>query len=175
MMTEIWKPVPGYEGLYEVSNIGEIRSIPRHGTFKNLHILKGGHNKDGYKQISLTKNGKPRTFRVHRIVASVFIPNPMGYREINHKDEDKDNNNVENLEWCTRIYNMNYGTRNQRMSKPVILIKNNETVEFKSLTDAANYIKKGANISNISRCCKGLRKTAYGYVWKFKEVQNDNL
>ena len=166
MMTEIWKPVPGYEGLYEglyeVSNIGEIRSIPRHGTFKNLHILKGGHNKDGYKQISLTKNGKPKTFKVHRIVASVFIPNPMGYREINHKDENKDNNSVENLEWVTRSENIRHAYRTGLLkvkTTPVLIVETGEI--FESVTECARRI--GCDHSSISHCLAGRSRTCRGY------------
>ena len=110
---EEWKAVPGYEGLYEVSNKGNVRNVRRN---KLLRLQKN----QGYIKVWLYKNGIVTGLRVHRLVAQAFIPNPDNLLEVNHKDEDKTNNSVDNLEWCTRKYNVNYGTRNIRMRETAI-------------------------------------------------------
>ena len=103
----IWKPVVGYEGLYEVSNTGLIKSLNCYN-YKEPRIMKLGRRPDGYLSVGLSKNNVTKTKTVHRIVAEAFIPNPDNLEMVNHKDEDRANNNVENLEWCTRAYNQNY-------------------------------------------------------------------
>ena len=112
-MKEMWKDIPGYERLYQVSNLGNVRSLNYNRTGE-IKLLKQSTNKHEYKLVSLCKNGKTKTCKVHRLVAIAFIPNPNNLPIINHKDEDKTNNNVNNLEWCTYEYNVNYGTRNER-------------------------------------------------------------
>ena len=117
---EIWKDVAGYEGFYQVSNKGNVRSVARKdsiGRKRDGRILKPRYDKDGYLNVGLCKNGKSKTKNVHRLVAESFIPNPKGFLEINHKDESKSNNRVENLEWCTREHNMNHGTLIERSSQ----------------------------------------------------------
>lgn len=104
-MKEIWKHVVGYEGYYIVSNFGNIRSIERNGTKKGGNILSLRTNKIGYKQCNIQKDGKTKTVLVHRIVAQAFIPNPLNKPNINHKDFDKTNNCVDNLEWVTQSEN----------------------------------------------------------------------
>ena len=111
---EEWRAVPGYEGLYMVSNIGNVKSL-----IKNK-IIKYFINKKGYRLVSLSKNGIIKKFSVHRLVAQAFIPNPDNLPQVNHKDEDKTNNNVDNLEWCDAKYNNNYGTANIRRSETLI-------------------------------------------------------
>ena len=113
-MMEEWRAVPGYEGLYEVSNTGMVRSL-RHNK-----IMSPNTNRYGYKYINLCKDGIIKTKTIHRLVAQVFIPNPDNLPEVNHKDEDKTNNSVDNLEWCVHIYNMNYRTRNIRAKETAI-------------------------------------------------------
>lgn len=117
---EIWRDIEGYEGLYEVSNLGRVRSSDSYNSLGRLH-LKGRIRKPvvvrGYLRVELCKEGKGKWFYVHRLVAHVFIPNPEGLPEINHRDENKTNNLVDNLEYCDRKYNCNYGTRNERMTK----------------------------------------------------------
>ena len=117
MTEEIWRPVVGYEGLYEVSSLGRVRSLDRYVKYSNgrinLHkgrILSPGKDTNGYLFVILTCNGKHKLIRVHRLVAQTFISNPDDLIEVNHKDEDKTNNSVDNLEWCDRKYNLNYGT-----------------------------------------------------------------
>lgn len=111
---EEWKAVPGYEGLYEVSNIGNVRNVRRNT------LLKLSKNNYGYIQVWLYKNGIRNRFQVHRIVAQAFLPNIDDLPQVNHKDEDKTNNNVTNLEWCDAKYNTNFGTRNIRRRETAI-------------------------------------------------------
>lgn len=116
-MTEQWRPIEGYEGLYEVSNLGKVRSLDRidcTGRRLKGKILIPLMMKNGYLSVFLCKEGKAKHFLIHRLVAQAFILNPEGLKEINHKDEDKTNNLVDNLEYCDRKYNMNYGTRTER-------------------------------------------------------------
>ena len=103
-MMEEWKAIPGYEGLYEVSNMGNVRNVRRNT------LLRLSKDCYGYIQVSLYKNGRRTGLRVHRLVAEAFIPNPDNLPQVNHKDEDKSNNRVDNLEWCDSKYNLNYGT-----------------------------------------------------------------
>lgn len=114
-MAEIWRDVPGYEDKYEVSNIGRVKSCSRTRKGKEdsiatvkERILKQKTDKDGYKEVGLCRDGKLKYFRVHRLVATAFIPNPLNLPLINHKDENPANNTVENLEWCDFTYNRNY-------------------------------------------------------------------
>ena len=167
MVDEIWKDIPEYEGLYQISNLGDIRRIWKTKTTKCKPSLDS-HN---YKQIVLTKNKIRKSYKVHRLVALVFIENPNNYEEINHKDENKQNNCINNLEWCDRKYNCNYGNRNYRCTRHRLQRiqqydkANNLVGEFPSLKEA----EKVTNIKyqNISRCCRNQRKSAGGYIWKY--------
>ena len=177
---EIWKDVKGYEGLYQVSSWGNVKSLER--IDNNNHpikekIIKFYKTIGGYIQVCLWKNGKVKHFQIHRLVAQAFIPNPYNLPEVNHKDENPLNNCVENLEWCDHNYNINYGTRTEKASetkfKPVLQIdKNtNEVVaEFHSLQEV--YRQLGYSMGNISQCCNGKPKykSAYGYKWEYKKV-----
>lgn len=184
---EIWKPVVGYEGLYEVSNIGRVKSLERYvndrGGFKLLkeRILKEVQSRSGHLKVKLSKNSMSKLYFTHRLVAQAFIPNPDNLPVINHKDEDPINNRVENLEWCTVAYNNRYGTVRQRQAEKAHLRKH--PTQYKKVyqyTKSGELIKEwesicsiqndlGYNRGNISACC--LRKphyhTAYGYVWRF--------
>ena len=113
-MMEEWRVVPGYEGLYEVSNIGNVRNVRRN---KLLRLQK---TNNGYIRVVLSKNGIKTGFQVHRLIAQAFLPNPDNLPQINHKDEDKTNNNVTNLEWCDAKYNNNYGTRKDKARETLI-------------------------------------------------------
>ena len=115
MTEEIWKDIPGFENKYQVSNIGHIRSLNYKRTGK-CKIMKTPIDNTEYLQITLCKNNKKYKYKVHQLVALVFIPNPNNYPQVNHKNEIKTDNRVENLEWCTPKYNNNYGTHNARVS-----------------------------------------------------------
>lgn len=165
-MQEIWKPIQNFEGYY-VSNLGRVQSHKSWGgtSFRFLHPSK---TKKGYFTVSLCKSGKRSQFLVHRLIAETFIPNPSNLPQINHKNENKEDNRVQNLEWCDNSYNMNYGTRAQRqidkVSKPVICVETQ--VIYKSATEASRLnppIRQG----NITLCCQGKNKSAGGYHWSY--------
>ena len=161
---EIWKDIPNLKG-YQVSNIGRIKSLK----FKNEKILKYFVNEIGYPTINLYEGTKRKQYRVHRLVAQAFIDNPNNYPCINHKNEIKTDNRVENLEWCTIGYNNVYGTRLKNVAKskgiPVICLETGE--EFDSAKAAAD--KMGLHRTGISNCCKGIYKTSGRLHWRFKK------
>lgn len=165
---EVWKDISGYEGLYQVSDKGRVKSL----WFGKERIMKFERDKKGYLAVQLCKNGEIKRCTVHRLVAQSFIPNPQNLPQLNHKDENPSNNKVENLEWCSAKYNNNYGTHIQRitekLSKPVLQYnKDGEFVkEWKSQSDVERNL--GYSQRNISACCRGKYKSSYGYVWKYK-------
>ena len=181
MEKEIWRPVKNYEGLYEVSNCGNVRRLDciiidtKGRTY--LHkgrIMKPTKNKYGYYYLPLSKKGNRKLCKVHRLVADAFIPNPENFPIINHRDENPSNNYVENLEWCDAKYNTNYGTaiqrRAEKRSRTVLQISKeyNEVIaEYSSLAEVGRQTV--FDFSTISKCCRGEIKTAYGYKWKFKK------
>lgn len=113
---EIWKNIKNYEGLYKISNLGRVKSLPKYAgrSYRKEKILKTYLDKNGYVKVILCKNNRTRFLSIHRLLAEAFIPNPNDYPQINHKDENKQNNSLNNLEWCTCKYNINYGTRTKR-------------------------------------------------------------
>lgn len=171
-MEEVWKDIDGFEGLYQVSNYGRIKSLPRNTT--RGVILKPHKNTQGYLQVHLYKDGKGKDYTIHRLVALYFIPNNDLFKtQINHKDENKENNNVDNLEWCDAVYNTNYGNRNKKISKEVnqysldgVLIKT-----WKSTREIEREL--GYYCSAISECCNGKRKTVYGFRWEYSENEQE--
>lgn len=141
-MKEIWKDIEGYEGKYQVSNLGRIKSLERKNSRGNQireKILKLIYDKDGYLLVNLYKNSKKKTYKVHRLVALAHIPNPNNYPQVNHKDENPSNNHISNLEWCTNKYNCNYGTKKERLSKKLKgkFIGENNPMYSKHLTEEA--------------------------------------
>jgi hypothetical protein len=111
MELELWSDIEDYENKYQISNYGRLKSL------KNNMIMKPMVGTNGYLLACLWKNGKQRKISIHRLVAKKFVPNPYNYKEVNHIDEDKTNNRFDNLEWCTRKYNMNYGNVKNKISK----------------------------------------------------------
>lgn len=171
-MIEIWKNIKNYEGLYQASNLGRIKSLPKtisywNGFTKITYTIPekilSQHKRGGYLAIGLTKDHKQSTFSVHRLIAKTFIDNPNNLPCVNHKDENKYNNCVNNLEWCDYKYNNLYGTRTKRTCKPVKCIETgtiyNSTVQAGKCT--------GINRVNITDCCNEKRHTAGGYHWKY--------
>lgn len=182
-MSEEWRPITGFEGLYEVSNLGRVRSLDRQVNNQGTYIISGKvlvltADKRGYKHLLLWKDGKSKLGLVHRLVAGAFIPNPCNLPQVNHKDENKGNNIVSNLEWCTAKYNSNYGTgarrngmarrNNSRDSKPVIQLdlNHNFVAEYPSAREAAR--RNDFRQSEISKCCRGEIKTSKGFIWLYK-------
>ena len=193
---EEWKDIQGYEGLYQVSNYGRVKSLEREITYKDGRkktisekILHNFLSDLGYYHIMLSKNGVPKRYKVHRLVAQEFIPNSDNLPMINHKDENPKNNNVENLEWCTQEYNVNYGTGIER-SREKLLNRIDLSKEVEQYTldgDLVELFKSASEVerkypqfrtSSISRCCRGGQMlngkwqviTKYkGYIWKYKK------
>ena len=158
------KDIKNYEGLYAVTPEGEVYS------YKSKKFLKPGVNHKGYLFVNLCKNGKVKCCRVHRLIAMAYLPNPENLPQVNHKDENKTNNCLQNLEWCDNKYNHNYGTINERISNskkiPILQydLDGNFIREWRSTTDAVKELK-----GHIYECLKGKQKTACGFVWKYKD------
>lgn len=170
-MREEWKPIVGYEDRYEVSNYGRVRSLPVKSRTKYFcgRVLVLMTDKLGYKIVNLSR----KTYKVHRLVAKAFIDNPNNYICVNHKDEDKSNNKVDNLEWCTHKYNSNYGTRTERIAKSVskkivqYSLDGKEIKVWDSITNAAKAF--GVKPTTICGCCAGRQKTSCGYLWGYQK------
>ena len=158
---EIWKPVQGFEGLYEVSNLGRVKSIETYNTCKK-GIMNPMIDPDGYPHVRLYNRGMFKDISIHRLVAIAFIPNPNNYKYVNHKDENTKNNNVDNLEWCTNSYNLIYsnGKKVRQYSKSGEFIK-----EFNCIADASR--EYNIPTTNISKCCKGKRHSAGKFIWRY--------
>ena len=172
MNKEIWKDIPGYEGLYQASILGRIRRLNYRNTGK-YKILKPSIKTTGYLQVGLYKNQHCKLYLVHRLIAKTFIPNPDNKLYINHIDENRTNNKVDNLEWCTMTENNNHGNRNKKARKTfrknhgkrVGCFINNKLIKmYYCLCDV-----KLDNFSEPSvwKCCNGRRKKHKGYEWKY--------
>lgn len=179
-----WKPVVGFEGLYEVSVTGSVRSLDRdsvHRTGKT-HVLKGkvirpSKDKDGYLLVHLYKEGEVTTLKVHRVVAEAFLPNPNGYKEINHLNEIKDDNRPENLEWCTRKRNMTYGNRGKKASESLtkfVYQRFSLKGEFIDTLTYPQIIEEGFDYGFVTKAATGVYNSAYGLVWKRLPVEEYN-
>ena len=185
-MEEIWKDINDYEGLYQVSNLGRIKSLKRKVDAGNgkmrwqyERIMSNKKtNGNGYNIVSLHKNGKSKNKCVHRLVAEMFIKNTNNYKYINHKDENKQNNCVNNLEWCTAQYNVTYNNlhirkgiknRNNKYSKRINRLdeENNILETYPSINEASR--KMGVSVRTISKCLNGKQKHSAGYKWKYAD------
>lgn len=165
MRNSEWLPVKGFEEYYEVNRSGSVLSK------RNGRLLSPTIDRYGYEKVTLCVGGKSFYRTIHRLVAMTFIDNPFNLPTVNHINEIKTDNRVENLEWVDVATNVNHGTRNQRMSdtkcrKPVEQILPGEhSVIYKGVKDASR--KTGVNRCCIAKCCKGIRKTAGGYEWRY--------
>ena len=198
-MKEEWRDIEGFEGKYMVSNTGKVKSLERTvwcglngGCCRTVSekILKAKINSDGYLQVVLYKEGIKKTYKIHRLVAESFLPNPNNLPCINHKDENKENNIVSNLEWCSVSYNNTYngkakkigeklrGRKNseehnrkiaEKLSKPVYGINkvSGLIVEFPSAKEAGRTL--GIANGHITRCCKGKLKSTGGFYWFYAD------
>lgn len=194
-MKELWKDIPSYEGLYQISNLGRVKSLSKFhkiskdyssiGYWSKERILKNIEDKQKYFMVKLSKNGKLKNYRVHRLVAQLFVENPNNLSQVNHKDGNKHNNCFNNLEWCTCkdnirhawINGLNYNTEHQYLlgkskSKRVFQYTTNGDFvkDWESMTIVTK--KLGISTQSISKCCKGLIKTAGGFVWKYKNEKD---
>ena len=171
-MNEVWKAVKGYEGLYEISNTGKVKSLIKE------RLLKPWEHKKGYLVVKLTKDKSHKEFKIHRLVAQAFIPNIDNKEQVNHIDGNKHNNYVENLEWCNDAENRMHAYKNglrkmeELIEVEMVSIDGNFIDKFPSISEASR--RTGINIGNISRCCNGGCKTAGGYIFKRSEVLNDS-
>lgn len=166
MRIEIWKDIPNYEGMYQASTLGRIKSINSSCRDSDIIMSDNVISPTGYKIVNFKRGKNPKTFLVHRLIAITFIPNPNSYPIVNHKNENKLDNRVENLEWCNASYNCSYGSKkhNQtiKLGKKVLCVELNQ--EFSSFGEAGRILN--IPYQNISRCCKNKLKTAGGYHWK---------
>ena len=191
-MNEHWKSIKGYEGLYEVSDLGNVRSLPhsvsveRRGVEFSVpfrgKVLKPVYRQHGYLGVMLYGKGGHKTrgfktFAVHRLVAEAFIPNPDNLPEVNHLDEDKQNNRADNLEWSTHIDNTRYGTAIQRRSAKLVNgVKSRRVSQFtmdgtfvREYPSLAEAMRNGYASGNIVKCIQGKYRHAYGYLWKYAD------
>ena len=179
-MCEVWKDVPNYIGLYEVSNLGNVKSLSRNA------LLSKHKNNRGYLSVSLYKKNVGKHYLVHRLVAQAFIDNPSNLPYVNHKDENPINNVVSNLEWCSQSYNVNYGSAQERLSLKKISKKRGlKIAQYRAnilvkTYDSASQVQRelGYNTAPILNCCRGgyyrggkwvSVSQSYGFVWKFVE------
>lgn len=169
-LAEEWRPIKGFPG-YEVSNFGRVKSLARDYKYgKHEDMFLKFSDRRGYLKATLFKNGKRYYKAVHRLVAEAFIPNPNNLPCVNHKDESRTNNTVNNLEWCDHLYNSNYGTAKEKISNRVSRKVAQYTrsgvfiCEYDSMTKAS--LETGTHISEISKCCKDNHYSANGFKWR---------
>ena len=185
----MFRDIKRYKGKYQIDENGNVKSLNYRGNTKTEHLLKPMKRGNGYLYVDLYDfNGKHHKESIHRLVAETFIENINNLPCVNHKDENKENNSINNLEWCTYKYNSNYGTNPHKQS---IKAKNNPTWQiavekskikvnqydlngnyvktWNSFADIANYFNL-KNASNVVACCKGKKKTSYGYKWSYEKI-----
>lgn len=155
-MKEIFKDIAGYEGLYQVSNLGRVKSLK----YGKERILKPKNNPNGYSTVLLWKKRTYKSFLIHRLVAAAFLQNPNNFSIVNHINQDKKDNRVSNLEWCNHTYNIRYS-----WAKKVGCFRNGKLIKiYDAIQDA---MKDGFHISGICKCCKGKLEFHKGFQWKY--------
>lgn len=171
-MEEEWRDVVGYEGRYQVSNLGRVMSLPNRWHRKCV-ILNTQIDYDGYERLNLVIDNNRKRCSVHRLVAEAFVPNPNGYPIINHIDEIRNHNTPDNLEWCTQQYNLNYGNCREKLSKAKsvsVLQFSIDGIFIRRWSSAKEASEKlGVDASAVTGCARGKRKTHGGYVWRYAE------
>lgn len=165
---EQWRDIKGFEGIYQVSDLGRVKALNYHREGKE-RIMVGIKHKTGYLMVNLCRDGKQKLYGIHQLVADAFISNPDGLPMVNHKDESRDNNVASNLEWCDCKYNNNYGTRNERIAKALCKPVYQYTMDG-SLVRSYTSIKEasqqtGYNRGDISLCCNGKYNQYKGFIW----------
>lgn len=176
-MREVWKDIKGYEGLYQISNYGRVKSFncevncyPNAKRIIKGRIRKAPIDKDGYYRIGLSKDHKQKHYYVHRLVAEAFLPNPNNYKSINHKDENKKNNRADNLEWCTIRYNNLYNNKIDKLTKSKYkkVIQYDVDMQLIAVYESIKQASSETGIKRavIARACRGI-KTKCGYNWRF--------
>ena len=175
-MKEEWKDIEGFEGYYQVSNMGNVKSLNYNKTGKEK-IMKTWDSGQGYQKVQLCKDGKSKTYTVHRLVATAFLENPDNLPVINHKDENPKNNNVDNLEWCSVLYNNTYNGKIERIAeknkKPIYSINkvSGLIMYWNSIKEASRVL--GIAPQSISNCLKGRHKSIKGYTFFYANVDTE--
>lgn len=187
---EIWLPVVGFEGLYEVSSYGRVKSLNYRRT-KQEKIIKQEKDRYGYLIINICKNGKRKIIRVHRLVAKAFIDNPNNLETVNHKNEDKTDNRIDNLEWLSRADNIRYGTAQERRILNINYQSRTKNTNWKAISEKKSKVVyqysidgklikiwastqecgiNGYHRGAVAACCRGERKLHKGYIWSYTEL-----
>lgn len=183
LLNEEWKEI--YNGRYQVSNYGRVKSMFMNNSqvhYKREKILKNvKRSKNGYYCVSIYENSKLNLTNIHNLVADSFLENKNNYKYINHKDENKENNRIDNLEFCTAKYNCNFGSRNKRISIKSINRPKSKFEKVIQYNLQGNFIKEYENacvatretgIGHLRECCDGKRKTAGGYIFKYLKKES---
>lgn len=170
-MKEIWKDIEGYEGCYQVSNFGRVKSL----MYGKEKILKLEKTNKCYFRVALCKNGKVKRYFVHILVCKAFLPNPDNLPFVNHKDENQSNNFANNLEWCDRKYNNNYGNHNKKVSESLInhpkFSKKLLCIETGVVYQSTHQAERDLGLSRgcVSKACRGIYKKVSGFHWRYTE------
>lgn len=186
MKNEEWRDIKDFEELYQVSSMGRVKSLERKdclGRTVKERILKPGTDQDGYLRVALCNgSGKPKTFKIHRLVCQAFHENSDNKPQVNHLNEDKKDNRACNLEWCTVKENLNHGTRNERAGEGIAKVFSKRVGQYTldgeliKIWASTQEVKRQTGFSqgNVSQAARGKLKTAYGFVWRYGEREEED-